>query len=65
VTSGIRLGTPAATSRGFGVKEFQDVADFITEALEGLAGRDAGTDDGAEEAVRRKVNALTARFPIY
>jgi glycine hydroxymethyltransferase len=65
VTSGIRLGTPAATSRGFGVKEFQDVADFITEALEGLAGRDAGADDGAEDAVRRKVNALTARFPIY
>jgi len=65
VTSGIRLGTPAATSRGFGVKEFQDVADFITEALEGLAGRDAGAADGTEEAVRRKVNALTARFPIY
>jgi glycine hydroxymethyltransferase len=65
VTSGIRLGTPAATSRGFGVKEFQDVADFITEALEGLAGRDAGANDGTEEAVRRKVNALTARFPIY
>jgi glycine hydroxymethyltransferase len=43
VTSGIRLGTPAATSRGFGVKEFQDVADFITEALDGLAGRDAGS----------------------
>ena len=40
VTSGIRLGTPAATSRGFGVKEFQDVADFITEALEGLAGKE-------------------------
>jgi glycine hydroxymethyltransferase len=65
VTSGIRLGTPAATSRGFGVKEFQGVADLITEALEGLAGRDAGTNDGTEEAVRRKVNALTARFPIY
>jgi glycine hydroxymethyltransferase len=65
VTSGIRLGTPAATSRGFGVKEFQDVADFITEALEGLAGSDAGVTDGREEAVRRKVNALTARFPIY
>ena len=65
VTSGIRLGTPAATSRGFGVKEFQDVADFITEALEGLAGKEPDANAGTEEAVRHKVNALTARFPIY
>jgi glycine hydroxymethyltransferase len=65
VTSGIRLGTPAATSRGFGVKEFQEVGDLITEALEGLAKNGADNNGAVEEAVRTKVNKLTARFPIY
>jgi glycine hydroxymethyltransferase len=65
VTSGVRLGTPAATSRGFGVKEFQEVGDFITEALEGLAKHGPDGNGGVEEAVRVKVNKLTARFPIY
>jgi glycine hydroxymethyltransferase len=65
VTSGIRLGTPAATSRGFGVKEFQDVGDYITETLEGLAKSGAEGNATLEEAVRAKVNALTGRFPIY
>ncbi|QEN87113.1 serine hydroxymethyltransferase [Labrys sp. KNU-23] len=65
VTSGIRLGTPAATSRGFGVKEFQEVGDLITEALEGLAKNGADNNGAVEEAVRTKVNKLTGRFPIY
>ncbi|WP_448951802.1 serine hydroxymethyltransferase [Labrys neptuniae] len=65
VTSGIRLGSPAATSRGFGVKEFQEVGDLITEALEGLAKNGADNNGAVEEAVRAKVNQLTGRFPIY
>jgi glycine hydroxymethyltransferase len=65
VTSGIRLGTPAATSRGFGVREFQEVGDLITEALEGLAAAGPDGNDTVETTVRGKVNALTGRFPIY
>jgi glycine hydroxymethyltransferase len=64
-TSGIRLGTPAATSRGFGVEEFREVAVLIAEVLDGL-GRDGAEGNGGVEAgVKAKVHALTARFPIY
>ena len=66
VTSGIRLGTPAATTRGFGVAEFREVAALITEVLDGL--KAANSEDGnaaVEAAVKAKVEALTARFPIY
>ncbi|MET3896435.1 glycine hydroxymethyltransferase [Devosia sp. UYZn731] len=66
VTSGIRLGTPAGTTRGFGVAEFQEIGDLIVEVLDGL--REANSDEGnalVEAAVRDKVKALTARFPIY
>ncbi|WP_299617351.1 serine hydroxymethyltransferase [Pelagibius sp.] len=64
VTSGIRLGTPAATTRGFGVEEFRTVAALIGRVLDGLA---ANPDDnsGVEQAVREEVRALCARFPIY
>ena len=65
VTSGIRLGSPAATSRGFGAAEFREVGDLITEALEGLAKNGAEANGAVEEAVRVKVNKLTGRFPIY
>jgi glycine hydroxymethyltransferase len=65
VTSGIRLGTPAATSRGFGIGEFQEVADLITEALDGLGRSGPEGNAAAEAAVRAKVGRLTARFPIY
>lgn len=66
VTSGIRLGTPAATSRGFGEAEFREIGKLIVEVLDGL--REANSDEGnaaVEAAVRDKVMALTSRFPIY
>jgi glycine hydroxymethyltransferase len=65
VTSGIRLGTPAATTRGFGEAEFREVGDLIAEVLDGLAANGSENNDAVEAAVRRKVAALCARFPIY
>ncbi|NOX83373.1 MAG: serine hydroxymethyltransferase [Alphaproteobacteria bacterium] len=64
VTSGIRVGSPAATTRGFGVLEFREVGALMAEVLDGLA---AGGDDNtaAEEAVAGRVEALTTKFPIY
>ncbi|MGD9965565.1 MAG: serine hydroxymethyltransferase [Hyphomonadaceae bacterium] len=64
VTSGIRLGSPACTTRGFGPAEFQQVADMICEVLDGLQGSN-GDNSRTEAAVAAKVEALTARFPIY
>jgi glycine hydroxymethyltransferase len=64
VTSGIRLGSPAATTRGFGQAEFRQVGELIAEVLDGLAAK--GDDNHAvEAAVRRKVGALCTRFPVY
>ncbi|HEY1433676.1 MAG TPA: serine hydroxymethyltransferase [Stellaceae bacterium] len=64
VTSGIRLGSPAATTRGFGPEEFRLVGRYIVEVLRGLAQGPA--DHGATEArVRENVRNLCARFPIY
>ena len=65
VTSGIRLGTPAATSRGFGVAEFKKVGELIVEVLDGLAANGEGGNAAVEAAVREKVTELTKRFPIY
>jgi glycine hydroxymethyltransferase len=65
VTSGIRLGSPAATSRGFGRTEFREVGLMIDEVLEGLAGSNDGTNDAAERAVGERVRALCTRFPMY
>jgi len=64
-TSGIRVGSPAGTTRGFGVQEFRDIADMIADVLEGL--RDSGEEgnSGVEQEVRRRVRELCARFPIY
>ncbi|NNU16326.1 serine hydroxymethyltransferase [Parvularcula sp. ZS-1/3] len=63
ITSGIRLGTPAATSRGFGVAEFQETGRLIARVLDGLA--EGGDTTELENSVRAEVEALTGRFPIY
>ncbi|QGM98645.1 serine hydroxymethyltransferase [Methylocystis parvus] len=65
VTSGVRLGTPAATSRGFGVGEFKEVGGLIVEVLDGLSSKGEEANAGTEAAVKEKVHALTAKFPIY
>ncbi|HRJ68382.1 MAG TPA: serine hydroxymethyltransferase [Beijerinckiaceae bacterium] len=65
VTSGVRLGSPAATSRGFGVSEFTTVGDLIAEVVEGLSKHGDAGNGAVEEAVKAKVHQLTARFPIY
>ena len=64
VTSGLRLGTPAATTRGFGVAEFRQVGELINEVLDGLAAN-AEDNSAAEKAVHAKVDDLCKRFPIY
>jgi glycine hydroxymethyltransferase len=64
VTSGVRLGSPACTTRGFGPAEFRQVADLICEVLDGLS-KSNGDNTAVETAVAAKVEALTARFPIY
>jgi glycine hydroxymethyltransferase len=65
VTSGIRLGTPAGTSRGFGVAEFRQIGEMLVEVLDALAQKGAEEDAAVEAGVREKVKRLTARFPIY
>jgi len=65
ITSGIRLGTPAATTRGFGIAEFQEVGRMIGEVLDGLAASNDGTNAVIEAAVAKRVHAMCARFPIY
>src|SRR6185503_16961702 len=65
VTSGIRLGTPAGTTRGFGVAEFRHVGELIAEVLDVLSQKGAEEDSLVEGAVRDKVQQLLARFPIY
>ena len=64
ITSGIRLGSPAATTRGFGIAEFQETGRLIVELLDGLA---ASPDDNraVEERVRAQVENLCTRFPVY
>jgi glycine hydroxymethyltransferase len=65
VTSGIRLGTPAGTTRGFGVAEFRQIGEMIVEVLDALAQTGSEEDTLVEAGVREKVKRLTARFPIY
>ena len=65
ITSGIRVGTPAGTSRGFGIAEFRHVGELIAEVLDALSNKNADEDAGVEAAVREKVKRLISRFPIY
>ena len=64
ITSGVRLGSPAATTRGFGIEEFRQVGNLIGDVLDGLA---VSADDNraAEQAARAKVAELCRRFPVY
>ena len=64
VTSGIRLGTPAGTTRGFGQAEFRLVGELIVEVLDGLAAN-GENNESVESAVREKVDSLCKRFPVY
>jgi glycine hydroxymethyltransferase len=65
ITSGVRLGTPAGTTRGFGEAEFRQIGDWITEVVDGLAANGEDGNGAVESAVRAKVKSLCDRFPIY
>jgi glycine hydroxymethyltransferase len=64
-TSGIRIGSPAGTTRGFGPAEFREIGHMIADVLDGLAKNGEAGDAQIEMAVRERVHALCARFPIY
>ena len=64
-TSGIRVGSPAGTTRGFGVAEFEEIGDMIADVLDGLAAKGEHGDPAVEADVKARVRALCARFPIY
>ena len=64
-TSGIRVGTPAGTTRGFGTAEFREIGNMVADVLDGLAKKGEKGDAEVEAAVRERVRALCARFPIY
>ena len=65
VTSGIRLGTPAGTTRGFGVQEFLQVGDWIADTLESLQSKGPSNNLEFEHSVKQKVIELCKNFPIY
>ena len=65
VTSGIRLGSPACTTRGFGVAEFKRVGELIVEVLDGLAKSGEGGNAAVEAEVKQRAHDLTRRFPVY
>ena len=65
VTSGIRLGAPAGTTRGFGIAEFRDVGRMIAEVLDGLARNGEAGNAATEAKVKGEAIALCQRFPIY
>ena len=65
ITSGVRLGTPAGTTRGFGEPEFRQIGDWIVEVVDGLAAHGEDGNAHVEAAVRAKVATLCAQFPIY
>ena len=65
VTSGLRLGSPACTTRGFGAEEFRQVGDMIVEVLDGLAAHGEAGNALVEARVKQAATELCARFPIY
>jgi glycine hydroxymethyltransferase len=65
VTSGIRLGSPAGTTRGFGADEFAEIGRLIVEVIDGLALNGEEGNGAVEAAVKAKVKGLCDRFPIY
>ena len=65
VTSGVRLGTPAGTTRGFGETEFRQIADMIVEVVDGLAANGEEGNSAVEEAVKAKVQTMCDAFPLY
>ena len=65
ITSGIRLGTPAGTTRGFGEAEFRQIADWIVEVVDGLAANGEEGNSEVEAKVKAEVAELCARFPLY
>ena len=65
ITSGIRLGSPAGTTRGFGEVEFRQIADWIIEVVDGLARNGEDANEAVEEKVKAEVGSLCAKFPLY
>jgi glycine hydroxymethyltransferase len=65
VTSGVRLGSPAGTTRGFGPAEFRQIGEMIVEVLDGMVANGETGNAAIEAAVKKRVQALCARFPIY
>jgi len=65
VTSGVRLGTPAGTTRGFGEAEFRQIGRWIVEVVDGLAANGPDGNADVEAKVKAEVEALCLRFPIY
>jgi len=64
ITSGIRLGSPAGTTRGFGTAEFREIGKLIVEVVDAVAKNEAG-DAQVEQSVARRVGELCRRFPVY
>jgi glycine hydroxymethyltransferase len=64
-TSGIRVGSPAGTTRGFGEAEFREIGDMVADVLDGLKANGVDNNGAVERAVNGRVRDLCARFPIY
>ena len=65
ITSGIRLGTPACTTRGFGPKEFNLIGDLITKVVKGLSEQNGQNNSKIEKEVQKEIVDLCSSFPIY